>query len=165
MQSDSIQETIAKAITARQTGMAEEAFGILTDLVQLYPGNPDINYQMAWTCDCLGKETEAAHFYEKALQNGISGDEKRGAMLGLGSTYRCIGQFEKSIQVFNEAIKEFPADRSFRVFRSLSLHNLGKSSEALGELLIQLLDTTSDSSIKTYDRALRLYAEDVNLLS
>jgi len=36
---------------------------------------------------------------------------------------------------------------------------LGKCQGAVGELLIQLLDTTSDKEIKAYEKALRFYSD------
>jgi hypothetical protein len=41
----------------------------------------------------------------------------------------------------------------------LTLFNLGKNEESVGQLLIQLLDTTTDASIKSYDKALRFYSD------
>ena len=47
----------------------------------------------------------------------------------------------------------------FKVFRALTLYNLCNFKSATSELLIQLVDTTSDSSIQSYDRALRFYSD------
>ena len=46
-----------------------------------------------------------------------------------------------------------------KVFRALTLHNLGKSESAIEQILIQLLDTTEDISIKSYEKALRFYSD------
>jgi len=116
---------------------------------------------MAWTCDSLGKESEAANFYKKALANGLK-EDRVGAMLGLGSTYRCLGEYEKSLKVLDQAVKEFPEDRSLTVFRALTYYNLGNPQESIRELLLQLLETTNDDSIKSYDRALRFYSNTLN---
>jgi len=110
-------------------------------------------------CDFMGKESEAAPFYETAISNGLSGEELRGAFLGLGSTYRCLGEYQKSLGTFDKAIKEFPSDRSLKTFRALILYNLGKFSSSVEELLTQLIDTTSDENIKAYEKALRFYSD------
>ncbi len=148
---------LAEAIALRKNNKPEEAISLLTTLLQSFPNDPDVNYQMAWTCDFMGKESEAAPFYEKAIANGLV-EDRSGAMLGLGSTYRCLGEYEKSLKVFDQGIAEFPDNRSLKVFRALTLHNLGKSEDSIGVLLIQLLDTTGDQSIKMYDKALRFYS-------
>lgn len=80
---------------------------------------------------------------EKAIANGLSGEDRKGAMFGLGSTYRCLAEHQNSMKVFDQPVKGFAEDRSLKVFRTLTLYNLGKSEESVGELLVQLLDTTN----------------------
>ena len=154
-------DKLAEAIELRKNNKPEEAKQILTALLQSNPNDPDINYQMAWTCDFMGKEFEAVPFYEKAIANGLK-EDRSGAMLGLGSTYRCLGEYEKSLKVFDQALNEFPENRSLKVFRALTYYNLGKAEESVSQLLIQLLDTTKDDSIKLYERALRFYSDKLN---
>ncbi len=139
----------------------EEATRLLRALLESYPHDPDINYQMAWACDFTGKEAEAVSYYEKALSYGLV-EDRVGAMLGLGSTYRCLGEYEKSLKIFDQAIDEFPEHRAFQIFRALTLFNLGRADESVGLLLTQLLDTTADASIKAYDQALRFYSNKLN---
>ena len=147
-----------KAIELRKDKKQDEAIKILELLLKSSPEDPDINYQMAWTFDSIGKESDAAPFYEKAIANGLVTD-REGAMLGLGSTYRCLGDYKKSLLIFDMAISEFPENRALKVFRALTLFNLNDSETAIGQLLLQLLDTTSDSSIKSYEGALRFYSD------
>lgn len=154
-------DKLAEAIDLRKNKKPEEAMQILIALLQSNPNDPDINYQMAWTCDFMGKESEAVPFYEKAIASGLK-EDRSGAMLGLGSTYRCLGEYEKSLKIFDQAVKEFPENRSLKVFRALTLYNLGQSEESVSQLLIQLLDTTNDGSIKSYERALRFYSDKLN---
>ena len=151
-----------EVVDLRKNNRADEAINILTELLKSHPEDPNVNYQMAWTCDFMGKESEAAPYYEKAIANGLTGGDRQGAMLGLGSTYRCLAQYEKSLKVFNQAIIEFPEDRSFKVFRALTLYNLGQAEESVSALLVQLLDTTTDASIKAYEKALRFYSDKLN---
>lgn len=149
---------ISEAIELRQKNKLIEAMDILQNLMSINAEDPYLNYQIAWTFDCMGKESAAVSYYEKALSNGLA-EDRNGAMLGLGSTYRCLGSYEKSLKIFDAAIAEFPEDRSLKTFRALTLFNLGKSQESIEQLLIQLLDTTSDSSIKGYEKALRFYSD------
>lgn len=149
---------LAEVVALRKDNKGEEALLILKDLLLGHPNDPDVNYQMAWTCDFMGKESEAAPFYERALANGLV-EDRNGAFLGLGSTYRCLGEYEKSLKIFDQAVAEFPNERSLKVFRALTLFNLNRTEESVGDLLIQLLDTTADASIKSYDGALRFYSD------
>ncbi|MGE0171344.1 MAG: tetratricopeptide repeat protein [Oligoflexales bacterium] len=150
---------IAQVAELRLANQPEKAITILADLLHKHPLDPEINYQMAWTHDFMGKEREAVPYYETAIANGLSGEDRKGAMLGLGSTFRCLGEYRKSLEVFDRAVFEFPDDRALKVFRALTLHNLGKSEDAVSHLLLELLDSTSDSSIKSYARALRFYSD------
>ena len=139
---------LEKAIQLRKANKPEEAMALLNEILQIYPSDPDVNYQMAWTCDFMGKESEAVQYYEKAISNGLI-EDRSGAILGLGSTYRCLGEYEKSLVTLDQGIQEFPENRVLKVFRALTLYNLGKSEESVNQLLIQLIDTTSDASIKS----------------
>ncbi|MBX3016307.1 MAG: tetratricopeptide repeat protein [Bdellovibrionaceae bacterium] len=156
-----MEKKIEEAKRLRENKQPEEAMRLLETLLQSHPNDPDLNYQMAWTCDSMGKESAAAPYYEKAIANGLTEDRK-GCFLGLGSTYRCLGAYQKSLDVFDQALKEFPEERSFKVFRALTLYNLGKAEESVRELLLQLIDTTTDDSIKSYDKALRFYSDKLN---
>lgn len=139
-------EKLAQAVALRKQNKPDEAMVILGALLRAHPQDPDLNYQLAWTCDFMGKEAEAVPFYETAITNGLT-EDRAGAMLGLGSTYRALGEYEKSLNVFNQAVHEFPDDRALKVFRALTLYNMGQAEESVRELLIQLLDTSEDPSI------------------
>lgn len=152
---------LEKAIQLRKENKPEQALVVLGELLKTYPNHPDLNYQMAWTYDFMGKESDAVRYYEKAISNGLV-EDRSGAMLGLGSTYRCLGECEKSLKVFDQAVSEFPTDRALKVFRALTLYNLGKSEESVSQLLIQIIDTTSDAQIKFYEKALRFYSDKLN---
>lgn len=149
---------IQEARDLRKLDKGQDALDILLPAHQEHPLDPDLNYQIAWTYDSLGQEGKAVPFYEAALVNGLV-DDRRGAFLGLGSTYRCLGDYQKSLTVFDRAIGEFPDDRALQVFRALTLYNLGVYDKSVEVLLTQLLDTTNDADIKSYDRALRFYKD------
>lgn len=90
-----MKEKIEEVKQLRKNKKPEEAMSILKILLQSHPNDPDVNYQIAWTCDFMGKESEAVAYYEKAIAYGLAEDRK-GCFLGLGSTYRCLGEYEKS---------------------------------------------------------------------
>jgi len=143
----------------RKSNQAEQALQMALDWYKSRPDDPEASYQVACTYDFLGSESEAVPFYERALENGIKGESRRGAFLGLGSTYRCLGEYERSKEVLDRAIEEFPDDRSLKIFSALTLYNLGQQDKCVEAILTQLLDTTSDALIKSYDRALRFYSD------
>lgn len=149
---------LEQAVQLRQAGQAEQALGILLDLHAALPGDPSVNYQCAWTLDSLGRETEAIPFYERALAGGLAGDDRRGALLGLGSTYRCVGEFEKAAATLRQGQAAYPEAREFQVFLAMALYNLGDARAAMETLLRNLAETTGDAGLAQYRGALLFYA-------
>lgn len=106
--------------------------------------------------DKLGLEREAIPFYERAIAQGLSGDDLKGAMLGLGSTYRCLGEYQKPAELLRDGARLFPDGREFEVF--LALYNLGDPQGAMELLLRNLAETSHDAGIIRYKNALLFYA-------
>ncbi|WP_411345981.1 tetratricopeptide repeat protein [Paenibacillus sp. WLX1005] len=154
-----LEQSIQYAAELRSSGQAEQAKTALEQLLQQYPQQPDVLYQLAWTCDNLGLERQAVPYYEQALQHGLTGEDRPDAMLGLGSTYRTLGRYEDSQQLLEQAIAQYPERRELQVFYAMTLYNLDKSADAIGILLEQLAATTSDAGIAQYGKALRFYAD------
>jgi tetratricopeptide (TPR) repeat protein len=140
----------------------EHARPLLLELRAEQPDDARIAVLTAWTHDSLGLEEEAAEHYEAALANGLAGDDLRGALLGLGSTYRTLGRDDDAERIFLRGLHEFPDFRPYRVFRAMLQYNRGEAREALRELIDVLLETTSDPAIQRYRRALMGYADDLD---
>ena len=156
------QEKLASAIKLRESEKHGEARQLLLELHSEFPEDPQINYQCAWIHDLLGLEREAIPFYEKAIQTGLSGDDLKSALLGMGSTYRCIGEYQKSIETFRQALSLFPDSHEFNVFLGMAYYNTGEYSKAMGLLLNSLADTSSHEGILRYQRAIRFYSDKLN---
>ncbi|WP_243354521.1 tetratricopeptide repeat protein [Bacillus litorisediminis] len=152
-------ELLHKAISLRENGNYEEARQLLLSLYDQDNGDPYISYQCAWVHDLLGLEKEAIPFYKNALKQGLAGQERRGALLGLGSTYRTIGEYHKSKTVFEQGMQEFPTANEFPVFYAMTLHNLGNDRKALEILLHKLVELTVDEGIQRYKKAIAFYAD------
>lgn len=145
-------------VGARHGGQIDHVLGLLKKLDERFPNIAEINYQLAWTCDVLGKETEALPFYEKSVALGLPENELAGALLGLGSTLRVLGHTARSIEVLRSALAQFPDNREFEVFLALALHDAGEHNEALKLTLEVLCDTTDDPGLTAYQRAIRFHA-------
>ncbi|HRI82912.1 MAG TPA: tetratricopeptide repeat protein [Opitutaceae bacterium] len=147
------------AITgARHGGQINHVLDLLKQLDARFPNVAEINYQLAWTCDVLGHEAEALPFYEKAVALGLPPNELSGALLGLGSTLRNLGQHERSAEVLRSGRAQFPDNREFDVFLALTLHDLGRHTEATKLLLEVIADTSDDPGLTAYQRAIRFHA-------
>ena len=154
-----LQENLAPAIKLREAGNHEEARQLLLELYSQFPEDPQVNYQCAWIHDLLGLEREAIPFYQKAIQTGLSGEDLKSALLGMGSTYRCIGEYRTSIETFQRALELFPDSHEFNVFLGMAYYNIGEYAIALELLLNSLADTSSDEGILRYQRAIRFYSD------
>lgn len=154
-----MEKELTRAIELRNNGSHKESNELLLKLVNDYPGDAYINYQYAWSFDVLGEESSAVPYYEKAIELGLSGKNLEGALLGLGSTYRTLGEYEKSKAVFEKGIELFPGNRAIQVFYSMTLFNLKNHGKAMEVLLKSLLETTRDQEILRYKRAIEFYSD------
>ena len=150
------------AINLRNAGRKKESNELLVKLVEKFPSDAFINYQCAWSFDLLGNESAAVPFYENAINLGLSGKELEGALVGLGSTYRTLGEYEKSKQVLLKGMDLFPNNKAIQVFYSLTLYNLKDHDYAMELLLTCLIDTSSDKEILNYKKALNFYSDKLN---
>jgi len=157
-----LQEKLASAVHLREIEKHQEARQLLLELHNEYPNDPQVNYQCAWIHDLLGLEREAIPFYEKAIQAGLNGADLKSALLGMGSTYRCIGDYQKSIDTFQQALKLFPNAHEFNVFLAMAYYNIGEHDKAMELLLTSLVNTSNDEGVLRYQRAIRFYSDKLN---
>lgn len=153
---------LKRAIKYRSEDKFDEAIALFNELIATYPDNPEAYYHMAWLNDRMGLETTALLYYERSIELGLSGEDLRGALLGLGSTYRTIGQYEKAITTLKKGMGIFPDAHEFSVFLAMALYNTDQNKEAISMLLTLLLETTNSESILRFKRAIALYAEDLD---
>lgn len=154
-----MQNEVIRAIELRHEGKEKESNELLLKVVEEFPTDAYVNYQCAWSFDLLGMEKEAIPFYEKAIDLGLSGKDLEGAMLGLGSSCRALGEYEKAKTVFQKGIELFPNNLAFQVFYSMVLYNLKVHDRAMEILLTCLIDTTTDDDILHYKKAIHFYSD------
>jgi tetratricopeptide (TPR) repeat protein len=152
------QKQFANAIQLLEEGKLTEAREALMTLLESEPDNPHLLFQSARVYDLLGRETDAIPYYERAISQGLTGPDLERAYIGLGSSYRCIGEYDKSAETLRQGINRFPNNRVLQVFLSMALYNTGEHREAMELLLRNLAETTSDESIGRYKKALLFYA-------
>ncbi|NIK12552.1 tetratricopeptide repeat protein [Alkalibacillus almallahensis] len=152
-------QRLDKAIDLRQKGNHNDSNELLVRLIEDFPENASINYQCAWSFDILGEEAKAVPFYEKAIKLGLPEKELEDALLGLGSTYRTLGEYEKSNGTFEKGMELFPNNRAMQTFYSMTLYNLNEHSKAMELLLQCLIETTNDPEILSYKKAIEFYSD------
>ncbi|MGE6222314.1 tetratricopeptide repeat protein [Aeromonas media] len=148
--------------TLKAEGRIEEArqHGLL-QLIE-HPQHAELHYEVASLHDMQGREAQAIPLYQKAIRLGLGEASLRGAWLGLGSSYRCTGQYAEALATFDEALARFPDATEFGVFRAMTSYNLGHHKEGMETLLGVLAETTADPALVPYRRAMALYAADLD---
>ncbi len=79
--------------------------------------------------------------------------------IGLGSSYRAIGEFEKALEVFNKAEQLFPINSATKVFKSITLYNCVINDLAVSNLIKILLENTNNFDIKKFEKALLYFSD------
>lgn len=153
---------IQAAVAIREQGRTEEARALLAELLKQEPGNPDLWYQYAWVHAVMELEREAVPHYERALELGLAGEARPGALLGLGSTLRTLGRYAEARALFESAIREYPERREFETYYAMVLYNLIEPAAAMRILLRQLADTSRDAGIRSYGRANGFYSDQLD---
>lgn len=154
---------LAEAVRLREDGRLEEARERLLALSEQFPLDVEVAYQTAWVHDTLGLEAEAVPYYVRAVEEpGLSPDDRRGALLGLGSTYRVLGRYAEAVTTLGDAAAEFPDDGALKTFLAMALYNNGRTHEAMEILLTVLATTSKDPGIAAYRPAIEHYAKDLD---
>ncbi|MEU2248342.1 tetratricopeptide repeat protein [Streptomyces sp. NPDC019224] len=154
---------LARAVRLRVQGRAGAAREQLLELAERYPEDAAVAYQTAWAHDVLGLEAEAVPFYERALAHaGLSREDRHGAFLGLGSTYRVLARYEEAARTLRSGLEEFPDDPALNAFLAMALYNRGEGREAVGLLLKTLTVSSDDPGVRRYRRAIEHYADDLD---
>jgi tetratricopeptide (TPR) repeat protein len=159
-----MRDRLAEAIQLRETGRArqdqailEEARTLLLDLAAAYPDDAEITFQTAVVHDNLGLERESIPFYLQALAQGLSGPDLERALMGLGSTYRGLGEYQQAEETLRRGMREFPHNRAIQVFLAMTLYNMQHYKEAMELVLTNLMETTSDEKLQYFKRGLLFY--------
>jgi tetratricopeptide (TPR) repeat protein len=155
---------LEKAIQLRKNGNLKKSSEILMNLVEQYPDHATINYHCAWSLDLLGYEEKAVLFYEKAIDLGLSSNELEGAFIGLGSTYRTLGEYEKSKNILRKGMDLFPNNRAIQTFYAMTLYNLGEHRMAIELLLRCLIETTNNEELLKYKKAIIFYSDKLDMI-
>ncbi|MBP1970533.1 tetratricopeptide (TPR) repeat protein [Virgibacillus natechei] len=140
----------------------EKAQEILLQLLNENPDEAEANHLFAETFDAQGFEREAIPYYENALANNIEGELREAVFIQLGSSYRCIGEYEKAKEILLKGLEEFPDNLALKAFLAMALYNLSEEEDAVTMLLQMIAESSDDPWLKKYQRAIKFYAVNLN---
>lgn len=155
-------KTIQQAIALRSDGKFEQSRQLLATLLEQDPLKARAHLHIAWSYDNQGLESQAVQHYHAALAGELEATERFDALFGLASTLRSLGQYQETAVWFEKTLALFPDCREVKPFYAMCLYNLGKHKQAIELLLNLLVETTNDEDILTYQRAIKLYAQDLD---
>lgn len=146
----------------RKKGRYLETTEMALHMLQQTPLDATLHYQLACLYDVQGFEQQAIPCYLIALQHDLPPQLRQAAWLGLGNTYRALGDYQKSLTTFDDGLNEFPQAKEITLFRAMMRYNLGETRQAVADLLVLLAETSAHREISTYQRAIRQYAVDLD---
>ena len=157
-----IATTVEKAKELRHEDELETSQELLLSLLDEYPDDPTVLFEVGGSYDVMGYEDEAIPFYSGAIDAGLEGSELQECLICLGSSQRAIGEVEKAVTVLESAREQFPEDSGIKAFLSLAYYSDERYSDAFQLLLELLLNTTDDEQILAYSEALDYYRENLD---
>ncbi|NOI66884.1 tetratricopeptide repeat protein [Vibrio sp. 99-8-1] len=157
-----METVINQAIVLRKEEKYQESRALLTTLLDDNSYAAIAHLHIAWSYDNEGKEQKAIEHYLSSLSGMLSSIERFDALFGLASTYRSIGKYSEALNYFEHIINEYPSFIEVQPFYAMCLYNLGRHKEATSLLLNLIVSTTNSDAIKEYQRAISLYAQDLD---
>lgn len=157
-------EIINEAKQLRRDDKLEESQELLLSLLEEYPHDPQVLFEVGGSYDVLGLEPEAIPYYEQAVQLGLEGEELQECLVCLGSSYRIVGDSQEAVDILLDAIDRFPDNNSSKAFLALAYYSNDQVEEAMSTLLDLLLTTTKDENILAYANPLDYYKDNLDEL-
>ena len=157
-----LQTTIKRAIELRKAGKYKQSRSLLRTLLSQENCAAKAHLQIAWSYDNEGKEHQAIEHYLSSLSGDLSEVERFDALFGLACTHRSFGNYKEALNYFEKVTSEYPDSVEAQPFYAMCLYNLGRHKEAISLLLKLLVTTTDNDAIQEYQRAILLYAEDLD---
>jgi len=157
----SIDTELLEIEAARASGDHPTAHARAIALAREFPQDVRAAMAAAYACDRIGLEHDAIVHYERAYALGVTGPERPGFLVGLGSTLRNVGRAEDAVARLAEATAEFPDDAALRAFLALALHSAGHPTLALATMLEAALAAARPDGFGRYDRALVEYQREL----
>jgi tetratricopeptide (TPR) repeat protein len=154
-----LEAAIQRGYDQRDRSVMAPTIAYFEALLAEHPDHPVLVYEVAGAYDTAGEEATARGLYERALALGVDGDTLRKCLCQYGSTLRWLEDYDRSLQVLDQARSEFPDSDSVRVFRALTLLDAGRSDEAVAELMTVITTHPEVTDLGRYAQGLRGLAQ------
>lgn len=139
----------------------------LRERAEAAPDDAEVWFQLGSALDGAGYEADAIVAYERVFDFGVDRlpeDDRPRLFVQTGSTLRNLGRFNEARKLLEEGRNRFPDVQALGVFLALVEISDGAHPRAIGLLFDALLNRIeADTSIQDYHRALRGYANELDL--
>jgi tetratricopeptide (TPR) repeat protein len=157
-----LMEAIEEARSLRRADDLEASQDLLLELLEEYPNDPLVLFEVGGAYDVMGEVEMAIPYYRQAIGAGLDGDDLQECLVCLGSSLRVVGESEEAVSILEQAVDEYPNRNSGRAFLALGYYSNGEYDKAVSLLLSLLLETTSDDDIQSYADALEYYVDNLD---
>ena len=128
-------------------------------LVDTFPGDPRLIFELASTLDDAGEEQRAIALYDSALGAGLREPHRHRALLQQASSLRNVGDLPAARGILDALGDERPGSAAVAAFRALTMLDQGEGAAAVADLINVLLTRSGDADDEVYRAALHRYAE------
>ncbi|MFZ0546005.1 MAG: tetratricopeptide repeat protein [Candidatus Promineifilaceae bacterium] len=153
---------INEAKVLRRDDRLEESQDLLLSLLEEFPHDPQVLFEVGGSYDVMGLEPDAIPYYERAIQQGLEGTDLQECLVCLGSSYRVVGDSKEAVDILEDAVEQFPENNSSKVFLALAYYSNNQEEDAVRTLLELLLTTTKDENILAYADPLDYYKDNLD---
>ena len=156
------EEALLRAKELRQEDELEDSQEVLLALLEEYPDDPQVLFEVGGAYDVMGYESEAIPYYRQAVEAGLEGAELHECLICLGSSHRNVGDFSEAVEVLENTADQFPDRKSSQAFLALAYYSDEQYENAVRVLLELLLETTDDDDILAYADTLDFYKDNLD---
>ena len=157
-------ETIERAKELRREDRLEESQDLLLELLEEFPDDPEVLFEVGGSFDVMGLEPDAMPYYRQAIEYGLEGEALTECMICLGSSQRLVGDFQDAVDTLEEAVDDFPQSESAKAFLALAYYSNQQYEESVSQLLDLIIRTTSNEELKAYGDTLDYFKDNLDEL-
>lgn len=161
-----MEELLKTALEIRRSGNLKESNILLNELVSEYPDHALLHYECAWSHDIMSQEEEAIHFYEQALELGLSGLEAVNAYARIGLMYRLRGRLADSEKILMTGISKYwdaEGNGLLKALYAFTMYDMKKTGDAIRWMTEALLASSVDQGIMNNRKMLQYLGSNMDV--
>jgi cyanophycin synthetase len=127
-------------------------------LVSEHPGDERLVFELAGAHDAADDPARAIELYRRALAAGLREPFRHRAQIQGASTLRNLGDHDGALRLLDDVEVSHPGNVAAAAFRALVLADIGRSGDAVADLVEALVDRAADEDAVAYRSSLKRYA-------